>query len=285
MRFTATMLVLCVGAPSALAQLGWTDPYAKVPDTEASPPPNMWGYAGGANDLYGVDTSAPSAAFIGNDDSGIPAEIEYGGGVIYASDTGNNSQLHSIDPATGLVNSTLIMSFPAEGNVVTSMEFVGGTLYAGLTTEGGGSTYLSTINLSTGDVSVVGGVSAGSPLGGLAWDGTTMYGVTAGGSSGELLTINLGSGAGTSVGLVTLDGRTLGMTALEFGVDGRLYGLPNNSQGNSGHLILLDPSTAVATDLGDLGISDMNALTSVPAPGAIALLATGGLVALRRRRA
>jgi len=216
-----------------------------------------------ASNLYTIDTAGPTPTFIGGPNSGIIAEIESRGGSIYAADTDDNTKLHRVDPATGLYKSTTTLTFPPEGNVLTSLEFVGSTLYAGLTTEGGGETYLSTVDLGSGVVTVVGGPSGvGSPLGGLAWNGTTMYAISAGGSPAELFTIDLGSGVATSVGLVTLGGNGFGATALEFGDDGVLYSLPNTNEGNAGHLLSIDPATGDATDLGDTGISGLVALTS-----------------------
>lgn len=233
--------------------------------------------------LVSLDTSGPTGVAVGPDDPtyGVIAEIEYGGGIIYGADTGDNTLLHSIDPLTGSPLGVLSLVFPAEGNVITSLEFVGNVLYAGLTTEGGGATYLSTIDLGTGAVNVIGPTGFGSPFGGLAYDGTTMYAISAGGSPGELFTVSLGTGAATSVGLITIGGASIGMTALEFGDDGVLYALPNNNDPLSGHLLSLDPASAAATDLGDTGI-DLVALTT-PEPSAFALLALGGLLALRRR--
>ena len=169
------------------------------------------------------------------------------------------------------------MSFPPEGDVITSMEFVGGTLYGGLTTEGGGPTFLSIIDIGTGTVSVVGPTGFGSPFGGLAYDGSTMYGVSAGGSSGELFTVDLGTGVATSVGFVGF-----GTTAREFGTDGILYGAPSTGAGPAGHLLMIDPATGVGTDLGFTGVDGLVALTSIPAPSTIALLGFAGLI--RRRR-
>jgi hypothetical protein len=240
---------------------------------------DMLGYDGGADELYSIDTAMPSAASIGTDPSiGFIAEIEYGDGVVYAADTGTNSNLHLLDPGTGLVTSTLTMTFPVEGDVLTSLEFVGDTLYGGLTSEGGGPTYLSTIDLGTGAVTVVGPTGFGSPFGGLAYDGSTMYGVSDGGSAAELFTVDLGSGSATSVGLITIPGAALsGTTGLEFESDGVLYALPNNRDALTGHLLSIDPATAEATDLGDLGVAGMNALTT-PEPSTLALLGLAGLL-------
>ncbi|MBD3162653.1 MAG: hypothetical protein GF346_09800 [Candidatus Eisenbacteria bacterium] len=213
--------------------------------------------------LYSVDTSVPDGTLIGGDNpSVIIAEIEFGGGVVYGSDTSDNTQLHLIDPDTGDIYETLTMTFPPEGNVITSMEFVDDVLYVGLTTEGGGTTYLSTVDLGSGLVSVVGSTGFDSPFGGLAYDGATMYGVSAGGAEGELFTVDLGSGFATSVGMVSVAGANVGLTALEFGDDGVLYALPNRSEGLAGHLLSIDPATAAGTDLGDTGYDGFVALTS-----------------------
>ena len=59
-----------------------------------------------------------------------------------------------------------------------------------------------------------------------------------------------------------MHGRPVGMTALEFGTDGVLYGLPNNSQLNRGNLLTIDTVTASATDLGSTGNTELVALTS-----------------------
>jgi hypothetical protein len=176
------------------------------------------------------------------------------------------------------------MTFPTGGDVITAMEFVGSTLYGGFTTEvaPGGPTSLVTIDTTTGGVSVVGATGIGTPLGGLAFDGATMYAVTAGGSVGELYTIDLLSGTASLVGPTGF-----GMTALEFGSDGVLYGLPNQRPGFGGHLLSINTLTGAGTDLGDLGIFNLNALTSpIPIPPAVWLFGSGllGLIGVSRRK-
>ena len=218
--------------------------------------------------LYSIDTATAIATFIGNDfASDYISEIELSaGGVIYAADTDDNTLLHTIDPSTGSVTGTITMTFPMGGDVLTALEFVGSTLYAGFTTEGdGGPTFLTTVDIGTGIVSTVGATGVPSPLGGLAYDVATsvMYGISAGGSSAELFIIDLSTGAATSVGLVTIGGTSFGgTTALEFGPDGVLYALPNNSSSITGHLLSIDPLTGAATDLGDTGVELLNALTT-----------------------
>ena len=229
----------------------------------------LFGYNGTNDTLYTIATTTPSATIIGTESRDISPEIELGGGVIYATaddGTYTNTYLYSIDPATGLTTSTLTTTLPADGNVLTALEFVGNTLYAGLTTGGGGATFLATVNLTTGIVTTVGPTGANSPFGGLAYDTRTsiMYAVTAGGSAGRLFTVNLATGAATVVGPITVGGTAIGTTALEFGPSGTLYALPNPKDALAGHLLTVNPGTGAATDLGDLGISDMNALTAGP---------------------
>jgi hypothetical protein len=218
-----------------------------------------------ANELWSISTSPPPTSTLigGANSTVILAEIEEGGGVIYGADTDVNNWLHQIDRTTGVIFDTLVLSFPPEGDVLTSLEFVQGTLYAGLTTEGGGETYLSTVDLASGLVTVVGPTNVGSPLGGLTYDlsRSTMFAISAGGSAAELFTIDPGSGAATSVGLVKLNNESFGATALEFGVDGVLYALANFNDPLFGHLLTVDPDTAIATDLGSTNIPGPVALT------------------------
>lgn len=247
-------------------------------------------------DLYTIDSGTAAATPVGTDnrfDTYI-ADIEYGGGVIYAAE---GRVLRTISPSTGQVSgisSSLTLRFPAGGgdsDVLTALEFVGATLYAGFTEEDAREdTYLTTVDLATGDVSIIGATGIGSPLGGLAFDPASgvMFSITAGGSVAQLHTIDLVSGAATLVGPVTVDGAGLGATALEFGPDGVLYALPNRRDPLAGHLLRLDPATGEATDLGDTGIADLNALTSIPEPAVLPLLAialgAAGLLRKRNRR-
>ena len=205
---------------------------------------------GNDDQLYLVDTETLSLSLVGpNNMSSILAEIEQSpSGTIFGSDTLVNTDLYSIDPDTGAVFDIQTMTFPEGGDVITAMEFLDRTLYGGFTTEGihsgGGQSSLVTMDPRTGDVTMVGYTGIPHPLGGLAYDGTTMYAVSAGGS-GTLYTIDLGTGAATLVGDTGFS-----MTALEFGADGVLYGLPRSRSPFANHLLRVDTERGTATDLG-----------------------------------
>ncbi len=235
---------------------------------------SMYGWEGTApgESLKVIDTSVPRWEQVGpaqTPELMIISEIEHDGvGVIWAVDTGNNTLLHRIDASTGEWINTMTMSLPPEGNVITAMEFVDGVLYAGLTTEGGGvtvDTWLSIIDTVTGEVSVVGEASGvGSPMGGLAWNGAALYGLSSGGSPPTLFTLDINTGVASEVAPVMLDGASPGnMTALEFGPNGVLYALPSRNNPLVNHLLSIDSATGIAADIGNMGgIGRMVALTT-----------------------
>jgi hypothetical protein len=219
--------------------------------------------------LVSVDPFGPSALVITPEDQDtvIIAEIELGHGLMLGSDTSNNERLHFIDPITGDLTGEVLMTFPPEGDVITAMEYIGGTLYAGLTTEGGGGdAYLSTIDTGTGTVTLVGGpTGVGGPLGGLAFNGSELYAVSAGGAEPALYTLDLVTGNATLVATVMAYGvPELRLTALEFTADGSLSSLANafGTHGIAGHLLSVDPVNGMAVDLGDTGLPGLVALTS-----------------------
>ncbi|MEM7454791.1 MAG: hypothetical protein AAF456_10625 [Planctomycetota bacterium] len=249
----------------------------------------LFAYDGANNDLYSV-TSTPDATFIGEDfDSGVVAEIEAVFGLIYANDTATGTNLHVISRTSGEVLNTIDLNLPAGGNVITAMEHANGTMYGGFTTAGqGGGSALTTIDLTTGDVQLVGGFSGiNSALGGLAWDGQTMYGISSGGANASLYSFDLATGVETFLTTINdSSGGTIGLTALEFGSDGELYALANAASPIAGHLLSIDIDTGIYTDLGSTGTTPtLNSLTSIPEPasGMLALAAISSFC-LRRRR-
>lgn len=187
--------------------------------------------------------------------------------------------MHKIDPSTGLITDTTEIFYPSEDDVITSLEYVGSTLSGGMATEfePNTDTVLVTLDISSGEITTIGATGVGSPLGGLAWDGTTMYAISAGGSTPILYTIDLDTGVATQVGEVTFaeGGSVGGLTALEFGGDGELYSLPNINWPTRGHLLSIDPLTAKATDLGDMGGLPLVALTSNADTGTVSVSCQG----------
>ena len=83
--------------------------------------------------LVAINTSPPSSTGITGDvpEVGVGAEIEYGeDGILYVIDTGDNTQLHRLDPNTGAYLGAITLTFPPEGNVITSMVFAGSVFRA-----------------------------------------------------------------------------------------------------------------------------------------------------------
>jgi hypothetical protein len=245
--------------------------------------------------LWRVDTTAVTATLVSSFSTGISSEIEWdGAGTIYWSDTDVNTNLHRTDTG-GILTSTGTMSFPAGGNVITAMEFVGSTLYGGFTTEGGGSSSLTTINTATDVVTLIGGTGITSPIGGLAYDGLTMYTINVQGSISSLYSVNLGTGAASLIGSTGV-----ALTGLEFGSDGVLYTLGNAAGSNGDNLYSINPLTGASTLLGNLGVGvincgqfggagcSLNGLTTaaVPIPAAFWLFGSAlGLLGWMRRKA
>jgi hypothetical protein len=220
--------------------------------------------------LAKVGTAPPSYSVVSGDVTQVVngPEIEYGqDGVLYVAETSVNTLLHRLDPVTGGYLGVINLTFPPQGNVITSMEWIEGQLWAGLTTESGGgasNTFLCTIDTGTGEITVEGDTGINRPFGGLAWaGGSVVYAITAGGSTPELYAIG-SDGFSTLIGPVMEQGVAAPrMTALEFGPDGQLYALPNALQTNSGDLYLINPSTAEAVNLGPTGNTGLVALTTV----------------------
>ncbi|MFG0258320.1 MAG: hypothetical protein ACF8GE_10500 [Phycisphaerales bacterium JB043] len=230
--------------------------------------------------FWSVDVTTPDAVnpvpYGGGGLTSNPA-FEFFSRQYYMTSSSTPLSLYLMDPFTGATNSTLALTYPPEGNVITSLEFVGSTLYAGLTTSGGigggNPSYLSTIDLSTGNITTIGAMGFNAGTGGLAYDGTTMYAVDASGVSATLYTVDLATGAATAVGAVLDGGATaLTITGLEFGDDGVLYALTSFTDATPYTLYSVDPSTGTATLIGSMatalngGAGKPAALTTINAP-------------------
>ena len=119
----------------------------------------LLGFHGDTPTLYSIDTNTAVATVIGNDPAVLViADIEFADGAVYGADTGDNTWLHRIDATNGQVLSTIVMTFPPEGNVLTALEFAGTTMYAGLATEACQTcdAYLVRLDTLTGLVTMIG---------------------------------------------------------------------------------------------------------------------------------
>jgi hypothetical protein len=197
--------------------------------------------------------------------------FEWGMGEYYMSENPGvgSSNLYTIDPLTGAINSTLPLIYPATGNVATSLEFVGTTLYAGVTMSGGGNpSHLATIDLVSGIVTDLGPMGILAGTGGLAWNGTTMYTVDSSGVNATLYTVDLVTGAATPVAPILDAGVAVNLTGLEFGDDGFLYGLQQYQGGLPQNLYRINTVTGTAINLGPLPNAVASglpsSLTSIP---------------------
>lgn len=121
---------------------------------------------------------------------------------------------------------------------------------------------LYTIDPVTGTPTSVGAI--GFAVTGLAWDpvGGVMYGATSNNSASNprsIITIDLGTGAGTLVGSLGLGG-SIAASDLQFTSDGQLWGIASSG----GKLLSINKSTGAGTSIGATGIfwaTGLNVLT------------------------
>jgi hypothetical protein len=151
----------------------------------------MYGISGasGTSSLYTVNRSTGAATVVGSSGAFLNGLV-FGNGTLYAS---GNHTFYTVNRATGLATTVGSGTYTSSGD----LEFDGsGNLY--LTSTTGGNDSLYRINTATGAGTLIGSAgSLGFPnVWGLAWANGTMYGFTAG---GNVITINLATGAGTAV--------------------------------------------------------------------------------------
>jgi hypothetical protein len=118
-----------------------------------------------------------------------------------------------------------------------------------------------------------------NPIAGLAWDGTTMFGIDGGPGPAFLYTIDLLTGAALIVGNTGLQ-----VGSLEFGPDGRLYA--GGSGANTGDIYTIDTLTGAPNFIGNYGLgAGVTGLALVPEPGTALLMGLGlACLATSRRR-
>ncbi len=226
-------------------------------------------------DFYAVDETDGSGTRIGPTGFlNLNAMVSDAAGKLYSY----RGTLVTVDPLSGIGT--------AGPRVTPTLDFRGmafspdGTLFA--TDSGGGGRVpddLYTIDVATGVATRIG--STGMPgVQGLAFD-----------PAGKLYGWETGSGTGIGLGLIAIDpqtgaatdvnpavgGRAFDVQTIEFAADGTLFGAVNQ-------LFTIDVTTGALTPIGSGGYSDLRGVAFVPEPGAIALLAVGGMVLLWRRR-
>jgi hypothetical protein len=213
-------------------------------------------------------------------------------GVLYGatgnSNTAAQATLVKINPATGLV--TLIGAFnagPVNGSGSPStMGDIGfdaaGNLY-GVATIGGPNLY--SINLGTGQATLVGANGAATSTGGggiAISSGGTIYGTP---TSSRFGTYNSVTGVYTNIANPAKPAGTGAYGALDYN-GSVLYGL-NVGPGSPPptHLVTIDPATGTVTDLG-VSVNSLDAIAfQVPEPASLILGAIGlALVGALRRR-
>jgi len=206
-------------------------------------------------------TGAGSARF-GVGDFGPVAEIQFrADGILFATGGGlgggaGTGSLSIIDPDTGA--ETLLGSDPP--GATAALEFVGDVLYGAHTLAPGANSTLVIVDQSNGVLNEIGDIGF-STVAGLAYDeskgGNTLLGTDI---AGNLISIDMGTGAGTLVGNT---GFTY-VTALEFGPDGTLYGGMGTQDPNGGSVITIDPVTGAGAMVGPTGFFGLSGLAFVP---------------------
>jgi hypothetical protein len=244
-------------------------------------------------------------------------------GTLYGGGGGGNPNVLTIDPNSG--EGTLLGASGLGFAAISALDFdPGGVLFASVNIAGNGGTgadHLATIDLVTGQASVIGPYGSCSGVPALPVDGggsCTLEGMEAIAfdAAGNLFgAINPRGAAGTP-GLYSIDPNTGtaafiaaildvtggalsgGIVSLQFHSDGNLYGGSGrelDSGGDGGRLVTIDPLTGEFAFVGagpaTQGGQPIAALAGVPPafvpePAVAALLGTGviGLLLLRDRR-
>jgi hypothetical protein len=212
--------------------------------------------------------------------------------VLYGS-TGNNptataALFVTVNPATALV--TVIGPYNAgpvngSGTPATMADLAfdaAGNLY-GIGSIGGPQLY--SININTGQATVIGSTGLTSTSGGgLAIDsGGVFYGTPTASRYG---TYDSGTGAYTNITNPVKPGGGGAYAALTFGAGGVLYGL-NSAPGSPPptFLVTIDPPTGAVTNLGQ-SVNAIDAIAWIPEPGTMTLLlgATVSIALVRKRQ-
>jgi hypothetical protein len=224
--------------------------------------PALYG-AGALGQLFTIDLTTGAGTFVGT----LPFGAQAGSTEIVFNNTTRRAWTQFSPSASVGGQEFDIKTGAAIGNPIgtagafNGLEWVGPTLYGTMITGFGGGSQLRTLDPFSG-VSTLIGTTGKGPIAGLAYDqGTgTMYGITGGngsgaGASGNLVTINLTTGAATTVGSVGFNAGSL-----EFGPDGNLYAGSTDGLGN---LYRINKTNGAATLVGVTGFNNVTGLTLV----------------------
>jgi len=226
----------------------------------------------GGTGLFVVNSSTGAGTFIGNFGfKGVLTDSFDSKGNLYVIIKGGStaSQLATVNLLTGAA--TPIGSATGIAGLV-AMEFApDGTLYAASL----GTNDLYSVNLTTGAVTVIGGLGFTEVMD-LAWDpfNDTMYAIASSGAPGTgsfLYSLNLGTGAGTLVTTITANDCLMGLT-----IDSADQFLSMDQCDSNSPLFQIDPANGALTNLGNTGIgASMGAATQTPEPATVLLLGSG----------
>lgn len=270
----------------------------------AAPLYGATGTGEGTGTLVSIDPLTGAATVIGPLNDALGQNYRLTGlafhpitGVLYGSSNNtsptNPQSLVIVDPLTGLV--TQVGSFGQDGQTMADLTFTpDGTLYGWLEPF---DDDLYTINVATGQATLVGESGLGTYGSGLASNGSGVLYFAGEGTGGTLYTVNATTGAVTVV--ATLEDGPAGsgsaVGAMAFSPGGTLYATVAQSGGRTpAYLVTINPQTGEITNIGQ-SIDRLDAIafglgapgTEIPEPATVSLLVSGCLMGwlLRRRRA
>lgn len=200
--------------------------------------------AGSVAQLFTINLTNGAGTLVGN----LPTtstEIEFNNitlrAFVQAAGSSQLGQEFNIATAAG-IGSTI-----SNGFMFTGLEWVGFTLYGTSISTSGGPSTLRTLDPFAGTSTAI-GLTGFGPIAGLAYDSFsgTMYGIT-GGTTGNLLTIDLSTGAANLIGPTGFQAGSL-----EFGPNGLLYA--GGTGADEGKIFQVNPATGASTFLGITGV-------------------------------